>query len=483
MAIAKHKTRRRELRDGRALARRVQRGDRRAFELLYASYEGRLYRFCHRLTGSDAAAASLVEATFVRGVATLPEEGLDALDVPRTSSATARTLAYERHTNGGAPWLDPIPGEHAARGRRREPAPLARAAHDARAARSRGAPRRRDRAHARRRRRDGRRRSWARARLRLRDGAASCPRAADGCDDRLAELSAYADGTLPADAPRRARDARRGLRGAAARRSSRCGRPRCATARCPVPVPPGELSVAHDGHARRRRLSRRGARARSCRIRRPPRPAGRMSRRRGDGGARDRRRRHHVRRLAQRRGSRCAGARSGAVASASPAPSRTANAACTPVVTPRRMPAARLRGMTPRSARLLSSATCAPAPQRPSCGRAASAATRPGTASSVASPPALQRRRPGARRRRRAARSRRRAEPACRPGRRSRRSVEDIPVQILPPVAPPHTPATARRAAAAPGATAARGSAGARSDDEHVESLLRTRFAESRRAE
>ena len=82
MAIAQHKTRRRELRDGRALARRVQRGDRQAFELLYASYEGRLYRFCHRLTGSDAAAASLVEATFVRGVETLPESGLDALDVP-----------------------------------------------------------------------------------------------------------------------------------------------------------------------------------------------------------------------------------------------------------------------------------------------------------------------------------------------------------------------------------------------------------------
>ena len=100
MAIAQHKTRRRELRDGRALARRVQRGDRQAFELLYTSYEGRLYRFCHRLTGSDAAAASLVEATFVRGVETLPESGLDALDMPAHLSATARVArlraAYER---------------------------------------------------------------------------------------------------------------------------------------------------------------------------------------------------------------------------------------------------------------------------------------------------------------------------------------------------------------------------------------------------
>ena len=44
MAIARHKTRQRELREARALLRRVQRGDRRAFELLYAAYEGRLYR-------------------------------------------------------------------------------------------------------------------------------------------------------------------------------------------------------------------------------------------------------------------------------------------------------------------------------------------------------------------------------------------------------------------------------------------------------
>ena len=41
MAIARHKTRQRELREARALVRRVQRGEPRAFALLYATYEGR----------------------------------------------------------------------------------------------------------------------------------------------------------------------------------------------------------------------------------------------------------------------------------------------------------------------------------------------------------------------------------------------------------------------------------------------------------
>ena len=238
MAIAQHKTRRRELRDGRALARRVQRGDRQAFELLYTSYEGRLYRFCHRLTGSDAAAASLVEATFVRGVETLPESGLDALDMPAHLSATARVLAYERHTNGGTPWLDPIPGEHAG---------------EVGAANQRVSPRQRMTLALRD--LEGRPDDEialalgadtatigalvARARLRLRQEL-QLPGAGDGCDDRLAELSAYADGTLPHD--RRAglethlaacsgcRAALFALREAVLRYRA-----------LPVPVPPGEL--------------------------------------------------------------------------------------------------------------------------------------------------------------------------------------------------------------------------------------------------
>src|SRR6476620_11946135 len=82
MAIARQKTRQRELREARALFRRVQRGDRRAFELLYAAYEGRVYRFCHRLTGDDRTAAALVELTFARALADVPEDGLETLDVP-----------------------------------------------------------------------------------------------------------------------------------------------------------------------------------------------------------------------------------------------------------------------------------------------------------------------------------------------------------------------------------------------------------------
>ena len=97
MAIARHKTRQRELREARALVRRVQRGDARAFELLYATYEGRIYRFCHRLTGRAETAAALVELTFARAFANLPEGGLETLDVPAYLYATARTLAFERN--------------------------------------------------------------------------------------------------------------------------------------------------------------------------------------------------------------------------------------------------------------------------------------------------------------------------------------------------------------------------------------------------
>jgi RNA polymerase sigma-70 factor (ECF subfamily) len=100
MAIARHKTRRRELREARALLRRIQRGDPRAFELLYATYEGRIYRFCHRLTGRAETAAALVELTFARALADLPEGKLDTLDVSAHLYATARALAFER---GGAP--------------------------------------------------------------------------------------------------------------------------------------------------------------------------------------------------------------------------------------------------------------------------------------------------------------------------------------------------------------------------------------------
>ena len=93
MAIARQKTRQRELREARALFRRVQRGDRRAFELLYAAYEGRVYRFCHRLTGNDRTAAALVELTFARALADVPEDGLETLDVPAYLLATENPIS------------------------------------------------------------------------------------------------------------------------------------------------------------------------------------------------------------------------------------------------------------------------------------------------------------------------------------------------------------------------------------------------------
>ena len=104
MAIARHKTRRRELREARALVRRVQRGEPRAFALLYAAYEGRVYRLCHRLTGDEETAAALVELTFARALADLPADELESVDVPARLLATARVLAYERHGawGGGA---------------------------------------------------------------------------------------------------------------------------------------------------------------------------------------------------------------------------------------------------------------------------------------------------------------------------------------------------------------------------------------------
>ncbi len=238
MAIAKHKTRRHELREGRALARRVQRGDRQAFELLYASYEGRLYRLCHRLTGSDAAAAALVEAAFARGIMAIPQSGFDAVDVPAHLAATARRLAYERRTTGGVTWLDPVAGEHAS---------------EVAAANQRLAPRQRIALALRD--LEGRPDDEiatalgtepalvaalvARARLRLL-AELGVPSSMDGCREKVPALSAYADGTLAAE-PRAGLEAhvadcpgcRAGL--FALREATRRYRA------LPVPVPPGEL--------------------------------------------------------------------------------------------------------------------------------------------------------------------------------------------------------------------------------------------------
>ena len=249
MAIAKHKTRRRELQEGRTLARRVQRGDRRAFELLYASYEGGLFRFCDRLTGSRGKASALVEATFAHALAELPADGLDTVDVAAHLYATARSLSYHRpvngsgHANGNGNGNGGPPragGEHAtevvaanARLAPRQRMALAlrdlEGAPDDEIALALGAEPPAVPALV------------ARARLRLRAELA-LPGTAAECDGSLADLSAYADGMLPGE--RRAaveahlqecadcRAALFALQEAAQRYRA-----------IPVPVPPGELSA------------------------------------------------------------------------------------------------------------------------------------------------------------------------------------------------------------------------------------------------
>jgi DNA-directed RNA polymerase specialized sigma24 family protein len=218
----------------------VQRGDRKAFELLYASYEGGLFRFCHRLTGSDAAAAALVEATFVRALGTLPEGRLESLDIGAHLHATARTLAYERHPNGGPPWLDPAGGgEHAsevaAANQRLAPRQrmtlalrdLERLTDDeialALAAEARTVPA-----------------LVARARLRLR-AELHLPGELAGCREHLPALSAYADGTLPSD--QRAELETHVERCAACRAALFALQEAALRYRAlPVPVPSGELN-------------------------------------------------------------------------------------------------------------------------------------------------------------------------------------------------------------------------------------------------
>lgn len=234
MAIARHKTRQRELREARALLRRVRRGDPRAFELLYASYEGRIYRFCHRLTGRAETAAALVELTFARALADLPEKQIDTLDVPAYLYATARTLAFER---GGAPVGSRGAGESEVSVANDRLAPQERALlalrdlegrSDAEIAAALGVDEAAVAGLV------GSARLHLLAELRPPGNAAACP-------GRLGGLSAHADGTLPAEARAEleehiagcadCRAALFALREAALRYRE-----------IPVPEPPGDLS-------------------------------------------------------------------------------------------------------------------------------------------------------------------------------------------------------------------------------------------------
>ena len=231
MAIARQKTRQRELREARALIRRVQRGDRRAFELLYSAYEGRVYRFCHRLTGDDRTAAALVELTFARALADLPEDGFDTLDVPAYLLATARSLAYER---SGEPAVVPgqWEGEVAAANQRLSPQERA-----VLVLRDLERPsRRRDRPCA--------RRPGAGCSGPRRHGASAPACASCGCPRSALPARAGCPRCRPMPTTRwRPRsETSSPVTSPAARTAaphcSRCARPRCATRRCPCPNRP-----------------------------------------------------------------------------------------------------------------------------------------------------------------------------------------------------------------------------------------------------
>jgi DNA-directed RNA polymerase specialized sigma24 family protein/anti-sigma factor RsiW len=232
MAIARHKTRRRELREARDLAGRAQRGEPRAFELLYAAYEGRVYRFCHRLTGDAEVATALVELTFVRAVADLPGDAPDTLDVPAHLLSTARVLAYERQ--GASQGHDLPPGEVAAAHQRLSPQERAALAlrdlegrPDAEIAGVLGTG---EPAVA---------GLVGTARLRL-HAELGLPAIAAACPGRLPELSAYADDTLPAE---RRTELEQHVTDCAHCRAALFAL-RDATLRyrsMPVPEPPGEL--------------------------------------------------------------------------------------------------------------------------------------------------------------------------------------------------------------------------------------------------
>jgi DNA-directed RNA polymerase specialized sigma24 family protein len=192
MAIARHKTRQRELREARTLLRRVQRGEPRAFALLYAAYEGRLYRFCHRLTGDAETASALVQQTFARALADVPDAELETLDVSAYLYATARALAYERN---GEPSGPASAGEHEVAAANQRLSPQERAVlalrdlegrPDAEIASVLGSEE------------SAVPGLLGSARLRL-HRELGLPGAVAACAGRLPELSAHTDGTLPAE--------------------------------------------------------------------------------------------------------------------------------------------------------------------------------------------------------------------------------------------------------------------------------------------
>ncbi len=80
----------------RRLLRQVAGGDSAAFAEIYEAYEGRLYGFCHRLTGSDADASDLVQETFLRVMSRVPEMDTSTLNLSAYLYTTARNLFYKQ---------------------------------------------------------------------------------------------------------------------------------------------------------------------------------------------------------------------------------------------------------------------------------------------------------------------------------------------------------------------------------------------------
>lgn len=75
-----------------ALLERLRARDRSAWDELYRLYEGRLYGFAYRLTGSSHDAADLVQETFVRALPRLDRLPPERADVGAYLYATARNL-------------------------------------------------------------------------------------------------------------------------------------------------------------------------------------------------------------------------------------------------------------------------------------------------------------------------------------------------------------------------------------------------------
>ena len=289
MAIARQKTRQRELREARALIRRVQRGDRRAFELLYSRLRGPRLPFLSSPDGRRPDRRGARRAHVCPRARGPPRGRLRharRARVPAGDGTFAR-LRAQRRARGRARTVG-------RRGRRRQPAPLAAGARSAGPARPRGPSRRRDRPCARRPGAgcSGTRRHGASAPA-WRASAARDRRSLPGPAARAVGLCRRHAGSRGA---RRARPSRHRLR-ELPRRTVRPARGRVALRDAARARAARRSRIAHRHCARRGRPA--GARNRGSRARRRRWPQDGGGR--GDGRARARGRRRHDRGRRRRR--------------------------------------------------------------------------------------------------------------------------------------------------------------------------------------